>query len=90
MKTFVLILFSFFSLSLALEQDSLALFTVDSVYYEIGDAFDDAKVYSSLDSSLYAIGNALHIETRESVIKKFIFFEKGDTEIGRASCRERV
>lgn len=79
MKTFVLILFSFFSLSLALEQDSLALFTVDSVYYEIGDAFDDAKVYSALDSGLYAIGNALHIETRESVIKKFIFFEKGDT-----------
>lgn len=78
MKTFVLILFSFFSLSLALEQDSLALFTVDSVYYEIGDAFDDAKVYSALDSGLYAIGNTLHIDTRKSVIKKFVFFEKGD------------
>lgn len=78
MKAFVLILFSFFSLSLALEQDSLALFTVDSVYYEIGDAFDDAKVYSVLDSSLYAIGNTLHIDTRKSVIKKFVFFEKGD------------
>ena len=51
---------------------------MDSVYYEIGDAFDDAKVYSALDSGLYAIGNTLHIDTRKSVIKKFVFFEKGD------------
>ena len=76
MKTIILLLLFSFSFSLAIEQDSLALFTVDSIYFEIGDAFDDAKVYSSLDSGLYAVGNTLHIETRKSVIKKFVFFEK--------------
>ena len=76
---FIFLFFFFYGWSFASEADSSLYFKIDSIAIEIGDAFDDAKVHSSLDQKLYSIGNSLHIETRESVIKKFLVYKKGDS-----------
>ena len=59
--------------------DSLVYFRVDSIVVENGDAFDDSKAYSWADSLVYAIGNAVHIETRKSVVERLVLFDVGDT-----------
>jgi len=59
--------------------DSLAFFRVDSIVCNPGDAFDDAKAYRYTDSLLYHIGNVIHLETRETVIKKLVLFDVGDS-----------
>ena len=64
---------------ISVPQDSLALFTADSIVIEVGDAFDDSRAYSYLDSTLFHILNVIHIETRKSVVQKLLLFEKGDT-----------
>lgn len=58
--------------------DSLEYFRVDSIVVENGDAFDDSKAYSFADSLVYRIGNAVHLETRKSVVKKLLLFDVGD------------
>lgn len=58
--------------------DSLKYFSVDSIVVINGDAFDDSKAYSWADRTLYDIGNTIHIETRKSVVKKLLLFDKGD------------
>jgi hypothetical protein len=59
--------------------DSLRLFRVDSVEIRIRDAFDDAPVHSPADAWVYSVGNVLHLETRESVVRKLLLFQKGDS-----------
>lgn len=65
--------------NLLISEDSLQTFVVDSIVIERGDAFDDSKAYSSLDSTIYHILNVIHIQTKESVVKKFLLFDIGDT-----------
>lgn len=80
-----LIVFSAFSIAaveeadLPVPVDSLQTFTVDAVEIEIGDAFDDSKAHTFLDSALYGILNVIHVETHEAVVHKLLLFEPGDT-----------
>ncbi len=62
-----------------ISQDSLQTFVVDKVEVEVGDAFDDSKAHTYLDSTLYSILNVIHIETHEAVVRKLLLFEPGDT-----------
>lgn len=65
--------------SMAVSSDSLQAFTVDKIEIEIGDAFDDSKAHTFLDSALYNILNVIHIETHEAVVRKLLLFEVGDS-----------
>ncbi|SHG49177.1 hypothetical protein SAMN05720761_102202 [Fibrobacter sp. UWCM] len=59
-------------------RDSSALFRVDSIVYDIGDAFDDSKVHTKYDKLVYDILNIVHIETREHTVRKLLLFNTGD------------
>lgn len=63
----------------AISADSLAPFRVDSIVCDRGDAFDDSRAYRYLDSLVYRVGNVIHLETRESVVRKLLLFDVGDT-----------
>ena len=67
------------SSTFAISPDSLASFRVDSIVCHRGDAFDDSKAYNFADSLIYEVGNSIHPETRESVVKKLLLFDVGDT-----------
>ncbi|MBF0429938.1 MAG: hypothetical protein HQK83_01560 [Fibrobacteria bacterium] len=64
------------------------LFQVDSIVYQIGDAFDDANrlgeninndnLVLKTEQFFYKLGNLLHIKTRPSCINKLILFKQGD------------
>ncbi len=71
--------FSGLAASFRVSNDSLTLFRVDSLEFYIGDAFDDSRSYTRLDSALYSILNSIHIETRESVVRKLLLFDRGDS-----------
>ncbi len=58
--------------------DSSAVFRVDEIRYKIGDAFDDSKAHTKYDRRAYDILNWVHIETRESTVRKLLLFDKGD------------
>jgi len=78
----LLVLLGFFGLPLWAQSppaDSLALFRVDSIEIRVRDAFDDAPVHSRADAWVYQLGNTLHIETRATVVRKMLLFEKGDS-----------
>jgi len=60
-------------------EDSSALFRVDSIEFEIHDAFDDAKSHTAADRFVYRLMNRLHYETREGVVRKLLLFQTGDT-----------
>jgi len=62
-----------------LKRDSSALFRVDSIEFQIRDAFDDVVTHSSAEAVTYNLLNKLHIQTRESVVRKLLLFNKGDT-----------
>lgn len=80
MKIFRIIPVLFFATVLSIAStDSLQTFTVDEIEIEIGDAFDDSKAHTFLDSALYGIMNVIHIETNEAVVRKLLLFEPGDT-----------
>jgi len=54
-------------------------FVVDSLEFVILDAFDDAKTHTKADRVAYGILNSIHIKTRESVVRRYMIFQKGDT-----------
>ncbi|MCF0221276.1 MAG: hypothetical protein HUK19_03180 [Fibrobacter sp.] len=54
-------------------------FKIDSIQYEIGDAFDDSKYHTKYDKWAYDFLNWIHIETRESTVRKLLLFNQGDT-----------
>ena len=66
------------SASVAGALDSNAVFRVDEIRYEIGDAFDDSRVHTKYDKWAYDILNWVHIETREATVRKLLLFDKGD------------
>ena len=68
----------FVSASVAGALDSNAVFRVDEIRYEIGDAFDDSRVHTKYDKWAYDILNWVHIETREATVRKLLLFDKGD------------
>ncbi|MGL1903416.1 MAG: hypothetical protein OCC49_14855 [Fibrobacterales bacterium] len=59
--------------------DSSQAFVVDSIEYEIGDAFDDANASTPYERWMFNIANKLHIKSKPSVINKTLSFELGDT-----------
>ena len=69
---------SFATASFADVVDSNAVFRVDEIRYNIGDAFDDSKAHTKYDRWAYDILNWVHIETRESTVSKLLLFDKGD------------
>ena len=58
--------------------DSSALFRVDSIAYDIGDAFDDSKAHTKYDALAYSFLNWVHIETRELTVRKLLLFNNGE------------
>ncbi len=52
-------------------------FVIDSIAYDIGDAFDDSKYHSKYDKLVYDLLNVVHIETREATIRKLLLFNEG-------------
>ncbi len=54
-------------------------FKVDAIQIHIGDAFDDSKYHTKYDKWAYDFLNWIHIETRESVVRKLLLFDEGDT-----------
>lgn len=52
---------------------------VDSIEYEILDAFDDAKANSRGEKAAYKLLNGLHIKTRKNVVEKNLLFKTGDS-----------
>ena len=69
---------SFAAASFADVVDSNTVFRVDEIRYNIGDAFDDSKAHTKYDRWAYDILNWVHIETRESTVRKLLLFDKGD------------
>ena len=63
----------------AFSEDSTAVFRVDSIRYDIGDAFDDSKSHTKYDKWAYDILNWWHIETREMTVRKLLLFDEGDS-----------
>lgn len=59
--------------------DSSAVFRVDEIRYDIGDAFDDSKSHTKYDKWAFDFLNWLHIETRESTVRKLLLFDQGDS-----------
>lgn len=59
--------------------DSSVIFRVDSIEFETRNAFDDARTHMQADRAAYSILNKLHFITRESVIRKLLLFEEGDS-----------
>ena len=75
-----IILFILFFVPLAaLAQDTPGAFKIDSIQYNIGDAFDDSKYHTQYDKWALDLLNWIHIETREATIKKLLLFSEGET-----------
>ena len=63
----------------ALAQDTPGAFKIDSIRYNIGDAFDDSKYHTKYDKWAYDLLNWIHVETRESTVRKLLLFNEGET-----------
>ena len=74
-----IILFILFFVPLAaFAQDTPGAFKIDSIQYNIGDAFDDSKYHTKYDKWALDLLNWIHIETRESTVRKLLLFSEGD------------
>lgn len=82
MKKFCLTLFALLSTSVFAETDTIpsnpGSFKIDSIVYDIGDAFDDSKYHTKYDKLAYDFLNWVHIETKESTVRKLLLFNQGD------------
>ena len=75
-----IILFILFFVPLAaFAQDTPGAFKIDSIRYNIGDAFDDSRYHTQYDKWAYDLLNWIHIETREVTVKKLLLFDEGET-----------
>ncbi|MCQ2055602.1 MAG: hypothetical protein MJY82_10005 [Fibrobacter sp.] len=63
----------------SLPLDSSAIFRVDEIRYDIGDAFDDSKSHTKYDKWAFDLLNWFHIETREITVRKLLLFDEGDS-----------
>ena len=68
-----------FAVLAAQAQDTPGAFKIDSIKYNIGDAFDDSKYHTKYDKWAYDFLNWLHIETREATVRKLLLFNEGET-----------
>lgn len=73
-------LFAFAGVSFAAGEvvDSSAVFRVDEIRYDIGDAFDDSKSHTKYDKWAYDFLNLIHIETQEATVRNLLLFNEGD------------
>lgn len=76
LKSAFLIIITYATLSVYAEDDILS---IDSIQYSIGDAFDDSKYHTKYDKWAYDVLNWIHIETRESTVRKLLLFNVHDT-----------
>jgi len=74
-----IILFVVFLASIVFAQDTPGAFKIDSIRYNIGDAFDDSKYHTQYDKWAYDLLNLIHFETREVTVKKLLLFDEGET-----------
>ena len=74
-----IILFVVFLASIVFAQDTPGAFKIDSIRYNIGDAFDDSKYHTQYDKWAYDLLNLIHFETREATVKKLLLFDEGET-----------
>ena len=74
----VILFILFFVPLAAFAQDTPGAFKIDSIQYNIGDAFDDSKYHTQYDKWAYDLLNWIHIETRESTVRKLLLFSEGD------------
>jgi len=51
---------------------------ISKIHINAKDVFDDAVIHSQIEENLYRLGNLVHIETRESVIRAKLPFKEGD------------
>lgn len=63
----------------AITEDSSAVFGIDEIRYDIGDAFDDSKSHTKYDKWAFDLLNWIHIETREVTVRKLLLFDEGDS-----------
>ncbi len=52
---------------------------VGAIVFAIKDAFEGATTHSEAEKVLYDVGNKLHINTRQSTIRRRLLFREGDT-----------
>ncbi len=52
---------------------------VASIRFQIKDAFEGAESHTEAEDLLFKVGNKLHINTRESTIRRRLLFREGDT-----------
>ena len=74
----VILFILFFVPLAAFAQDTPGAFKIDSIQYNIGDAFDDSKYHTKYDKWALDLLNWIHIETRESTVRKLLLFSEGD------------
>lgn len=74
----ILFIIAFASLA-AFAQDTPGAFKIDSIRYNIGDAFDDSKYHTKYDKWAYDLLNLIHIETREATVRKLLLFNEGES-----------
>ena len=74
----VILFILFFVPLAAFAQDTPGAFKIDSIQYNIGDAFDDSKYHTRYDKWALDLLNWIHIETRESTVRKLLLFSEGD------------
>lgn len=58
--------------------DSLAG-RVSSLEFRVYDAFEGSETHSSLERTVYDLGNTLHIDTREATLRRRLPFRPGDS-----------
>ena len=51
---------------------------VDSIMIQVHNAFDGSRVNWDFEESLFKLGNRLHVNTRDKIIKKHLLFAEGD------------
>ena len=68
-----------FAVLAAQAQNTPGTFKIDSIKYNIGDAFDDSKYHTKYDKWAYDFLNWIHIETREATVRKLLLFNEGET-----------
>jgi hypothetical protein len=64
---------------------------IRSITLDRRDAFDGTVAHSNLERKLYAFGNRIHVESRESTLKRRLLFrEGGEVTADRLAETERV
>ncbi len=71
-KLFITVLLAFVGIAFAQAEK------IDSIQYDIGDVFNDAKVNSKYDGLVFKFLSLFHFTSKESTIRKLLLFNEGD------------